>query len=78
MKKIAKPTKQPTKKQNVKTVKYTKLKTAIGKIAEQLIKDHPKLVKKGSSGYTDLILNKKLMKGGNISDDTINKIKDFL
>ena len=78
MKKIAKPTKQPTKKQNVKTVKYTKLKTAIGKIAEQLIKDHPKLVKKGSSGYTDLILNKKLMKGGNISDDTINKIISFL
>jgi len=85
MKKIAKPAKQtakqPTKKRNGKTVKITKLKIAIDKIAEQLIKDNPKLVKKGSSGYTDLLFNKKSMKGGKplvISESTKDKIITFL
>ena len=85
MKKVIKPSKQPTKKQSqrrqrsVRNTNTAKLKKAIGKIAAQLVKDHPKLVKGGgSSGITDLIFNKKLMKGGEIGDNLRDDIVKFL
>ena len=84
MKKVIKPSKQPTKKQSQRRQRNTntaKLKKAIGKIAAQLVKNHPKLVKGGgSSGITDLIFSKNLMKGGEINDtlrgDIVNFLKD--
>ena len=88
MKKVIKPSKQPTKKQSqrsqrsVRSQRNTntaKLKKAIGKIAAQLVKDHPKLVKGGgSSGITDLIFSKNLMKGGEINDELRGDIVKFL
>ena len=85
MKKVIKPSKQPTKKQSqrrqrsVRNTNTAKLKKAIGKIAAQLVKDHPKLVKGGgSSGITDLIFNKKLMKGGEIKPELRGDIVNFL
>jgi hypothetical protein len=94
MKKVIKPSKQPTKKQSIqsqrnvrsqrsKQSKQTaKLKIAIGKIAAQLVKNHPKLVKGGgSSDITELIFSKNLMKGGEIGeklrDDIVKFLKDF-
>jgi hypothetical protein len=47
-------------------------------MAAQLIKENPKLEKKGSSRYTDLLFNKKSMKGGALSDATKDKIIKFL
>ena len=82
MKKVIKPSKQPTKKQSQRRQRNTntaKLKKAIGKIAAQLVKDHPKLVKGGgSSGITDLIFSKNLMKGGEINDELRGDIVNFL
>ena len=82
MKKVIKPSKQPTKKQSQRRQRNTntaKLKKAIGKIAAQLVKDHPKLVKGGgSSGITDLIFSKNLMKGGEINDELREDIVKFL
>jgi hypothetical protein len=91
MKKVIKPSKQPTKKQNMRNVRSqrskqskqtAKLKIAIGKIAAQLVKNHPKLVKGGgSSDITELIFSKNLMKGGEIGeklrDDIVKFLKDF-
>jgi hypothetical protein len=97
MKKVIKPSKQPTKKQNMRNVRSqqsvrskqsqrsvrskqtAKLKIAIGKIAAQLVKNHPKLVKGGgSSDITELIFSKNLMKGGEIGEDLRNEIVQFL
>ena len=85
MKKVIKPSKQPTKKQNMRNVRSqrskqtAKLKIAIGKIAAQLVKNHPKLVKGGgSSDITELIFSKNLMKGGEIGEDLRADIVKFL
>jgi hypothetical protein len=88
MKKVIKPSKQPTKKQNMRNVRSqrsqrnkqtAKLKIAIGKIAAQLVKDHPKLVKGGgSSDITELIFSKNLMKGGEIKPELRADIVKFL
>ena len=88
MKKVIKPSKQPTKKQNMRNVRSiksqrskqtAKLKIAIGKIAAQLVKNHPKLVKGGgSSDITELIFSKNLMKGGEIGEKLRADIVEFL
>ena len=94
MKKVIKPPIKPTKKQNVKPVKpikptkkqnvkpikpvkIAKLKIAIGKITAQLIKNNPKLLR-GGSGITDLLFNKKLMRGGVLTDGQKKDIENFL
>jgi hypothetical protein len=60
MKKVIKPSKQPTKKRTAETAKLT---IAISKIAAQLVKDHPKLIKGGGSlGITELLFSKILIK----------------
>jgi hypothetical protein len=88
MNKVINPLKQPTKKQSQRSLRSlrskqtAKLKIAIDKIESQLVKDNIKLVKGGggSPGNTKLI-NKNLMKGGEISGDTkqeiINLLKKF-
>ena len=85
MKKVIKPSKQPTKKrskrstQRTQTTETAKLKIAIGKISTQLVKDHPKLIKGGGSlGITELLFSKILIKGGKLSLKTRGYIIDFL
>ena len=82
MNKVINPLKQPTKKRSLRSKQTAKLKIAIDKIESQLVKDNIKLVRGGggSPGNTKLI-NKNLMKGGEISGDTrqeiINLLKKF-
>ena len=82
MKKVIKPSKQPTKKrskQRTQTTETAKLKIAIGKISTQLVKDHPKLIKGGGSlGITELLFSKILIKGGKLSLKTRGYIIEFL
>ena len=85
MKKVIKPSKQPTKKrskqrtQRTQTAETAKLKIAIGKISTQLVKDHPKLIKGGGSlGITELLFSKILIKGGKLTPITRGYIIDFL
>jgi hypothetical protein len=76
MKKVIKPSKQPTKKRNQRTAKLT---IAISKIAAQLVKDHPKLIKGGGSlGITELLFSKILIKGGELNEKAREKIIKFL
>jgi hypothetical protein len=76
MKKVIKPSKQPTKKRSPRTAKLT---IAISKIAAQLVKDHPKLIKGGGSlGITELLFSKILIKGGKLNDAARVKIIKFL
>ena len=85
MNKVINPLKQPTKKQSqrsqrsLRSKQTAKLKIAIDKIESQLVKDNIKLVKGGggSPGNTKLI-NKNLMKGGEISGDTKQEIINLL
>ena len=79
MKKVIKPSKQPTKKRSKQTAETAKLKIAIGKISTQLVKDHPKLIKGGGSlGITELLFSKILIKGGKLSQQTRGYIITFL
>jgi hypothetical protein len=79
MKKVIKPSKQPTKKRSKQTAETAKLKIAIGKISTQLVKDHPKLIKGGGSlGITELLFSKILIKGGKLSQQTRGYIIEFL
>ena len=82
MKKVIKPSKQPTKKRSKRskqTTETAKLKIAIGKISTQLVKDHPKLIKGGGSlGITELLFSKILIKGGKLSLKTRGYIIEFL
>ena len=85
MKKVIKPSKQPTKKrskrstQRTQTAETAKLKIAIGKISTQLVNDHPKLIKGGGSlGITELLFSKILIKGGKLSLKTRGYIITFL
>ena len=79
MKKVIKPSKQPTKKRSKQTAETAKLKIAIGKISTQLVKDHPKLIKGGGSlGITELLFSKILIKGGKLSLKTRGYIIEFL
>ena len=79
MKKVIKPSKQPTKKRSKQTTETAKLKIAIGKISTQLVKDHPKLIKGGGSlGITELLFSKILIKGGKLSLKTRGYIIEFL
>ena len=76
MKKVIKPSKQPTKKRTAETAKLT---IAISKIAAQLVKDHPKLIKGGGSlGITELLFSKILIKGGELNNAAREKIIKFL
>jgi hypothetical protein len=79
MKKVIKPSKQPTKKRNQRSPRTAKLTIAISKIAAQLVKDHPKLIKGGGSlGITELLFSKILIKGGKLNDAAREKIIKFL
>jgi len=79
MKKVIKPSKQPTKKRSLRTAETAKLTIAISKIAAQLVKDHPKLIKGGGSlGITELLFSKILIKGGKLDDAARKKIIEFL
>jgi hypothetical protein len=82
MKKVIKPSKQPTKKRSKRskqTAETAKLKIAIDKISTQLVKDHPKLIKGGGSlGITELLFSKILIKGGKLSQQTRGYIITFL
>ena len=79
MKKVIKPSKQPTKKRSPRSQRTAKLTIAISKIAAQLVKDHPKLIKGGGSlGITELLFSKILIKGGKLNDAAREKIIKFL
>jgi hypothetical protein len=79
MKKVIKPSKQPTKKRTQRTQRTAKLTIAISKIAAQLVKDHPKLIKGGGSlGITELLFSKILIKGGKLNEAARRKIITFL
>jgi len=79
MKKVIKPLKQPTKKRSKQTAETAKLTIAISKIASQLVKDHPKLIKGGGPlGITELLFSKILIKGGKLTQQTRGYIIDFL
>ena len=82
MKKVIKPSKQPTKMRslrNQRSLRTAKLTIAISKIASQLVKDHPKLIKGGGSlGITELLFSKILIKGGKLSQQTRGYIITFL
>jgi hypothetical protein len=79
MKKVIKPSKQPTKKRSQLSQRTAKLTIAISKIAAQLVKDHPKLIKGGGSlGITELLFSKILIKGGKLNEAARGKIITFL
>jgi hypothetical protein len=79
MKKVIKPSKQPTKKRSQRSPRTAKLTIAISKIAAQLVKDHPKLIKGGGSlGITELLFSKILIKGGELNNAARGKIITFL
>jgi hypothetical protein len=79
MKKVIKPSKQPTKKRSPRSQRTAKLTIAISKIASQLVKDHPKLIKGGGSlGITELLFSKILIKGGKLNEKAREKIIKFL
>ena len=79
MKKVIKTSKQPTKKRSQRNQRTAKLTIAISKIAAQLVKDHPKLIKGGGSlGITELLFSKILIKGGKLNEKAREKIITFL
>ena len=66
---------------SLRSKQTAKLKIAIDKIESQLVKDNIKLVRGGGSPGNTKLINKNLMKGGQISGDTrqeiINLLKKF-